>query len=142
MFLSSVKHNHIVDCARAFSKLTAAIFPIPPAGYTSLSCLPLISIGRHVEGCIHDLKMTLGEVRRVFHGVYFSHFLIAIIWLGMQGIGDGLVANSKSFVDGINATTSSASQQPTELLATTPTKEPSHNNTLGTKLYLITVCFI
>ncbi|XP_078360137.1 neuronal acetylcholine receptor subunit alpha-3-like isoform X1 [Oculina patagonica] len=74
--------------------------------------------------------MTLGEVRRVFHGVYFSHILIAIIWLGMQGIGDGLVANSKRF-DGINATKASASQQPTELLATTtPTKEPAYNNTL------------
>lgn len=95
-----------------------------------------------MEGCIHDLKMTLGEVRRVFHGVYFSHILIAIIWLGMQGIGDGLVANSKRF-DGINATKASASQQPTELLATTtPTKEPAYNNTLGTKLYLIAVCFI
>ena len=113
---------------------TGVIFPIPPVGCTTLNCLPLLSIGRSAEGCIHDLKMTLEEVRRVFHGVYFSRFLIVMIWLGMQGIGDGLVTNSKS-LDGINATTTSASERPTELLATIPTTPPAYNNTLGTKLY-------
>lgn len=58
----------------------------------------------------------------------------------MQGNGAGLVTNSKS-LDGINTTTTSASEQPKDLV-TTQTEEPAYNDTLGTKLYLVAVCFI
>ena len=85
--------------------------------------------------------MTLEEVRRVFHGVFLSHFLIAIIWLGMQGKGYGLVTDSESF-DGINNTTSTSVRERPKELATTPKKAPTYNDTLGTKVYFIAVCYI
>ena len=114
----------------ALSK-TGAILPIHP----SLSLIS--SIRKHVEGCIHDLKMTLEGVRRGFHGV----FLIAIMWFGMQGKGYGLVTDSQN-VDGINNKTSTSVTQRPKELATTPSMAPAFNDTLGTKLYCIAVCCI
>lgn len=85
--------------------------------------------------------MTLEGVRRGFHGVSLSHFLITIMWLGMQGKGYGLVTNSES-VDGINNTMSTSVIQRPKELATTPSKAPAYNDTLGTKLYCLAVCYI
>lgn len=85
--------------------------------------------------------MTLEEVRRVFHGVFLSHFLITIMWLGMQGKGYGLATDSES-VDGNNNTTSTSVSERQKELATTPTKASAYNDTLGTKLYFIAACCI
>jgi len=75
--------------------------------------------------------MTLEGVRCGFHGVFPTYFLIVIMWLAMQGKGYG--------VEGENNTTStSVIQQPMEL-ATTPSKAPAYNDTLGMKLYFIAV---
>ena len=104
----------------------------------SVPSLSLISIGKHAEGCIHDLKMSLEGAGRGFHGVFLSHFLIAIMWLGMQGTGYGLVTDSES-VDGINNTKSTSVVQRPKELATTPSKALAYNDTLGTKQYFITV---
>ena len=108
-------------------------------------CVPSLSlissIEKHAEGCIHDLNMALEGVRRGFHGVFLSHFLIAIMWLGMQGKGYGLVTDSESVDDINNATSTSVIHRPKEL-ATTRLEAPAYNDTLGTKLYFIAVCYI
>ena len=85
--------------------------------------------------------MALERVRRGFHGVLLSHFLIAIMWLGMQGKGYGLVTDSESVDDINNATSTSVIHRPKEL-ATTQSEAPAYNDTLGTKLYFIGVCYI
>lgn len=80
--------------------------------------------------------MTLKRVRRGFHGVFLSHFLIAIMWLGMQGKGYGLVTGSES-VDDKNITTSTSVIHRPKELATTQSEAPAYNDTLGTKIYYI-----
>ena len=104
----------------------------------SAPSLSLISIGKYAEGCIHDIKMTLEGIRRGFHGVFLSYFLITIMWLGMQGKGYGLETDSES-VDGIYNTTSTSVIQRAKELATTPSKASAYNDTLGTRLYFIAV---
>ena len=82
--------------------------------------------------------MTLEGVRCGFHGVFPTYFLIAIIGLAMQGKGYGLATDSESVENINNTTPTSVTQRPKEL-ATTPSKAPAYNDTLGTKLYCIEV---
>ena len=86
--------------------------------------------GRHIQGCIHGKNMTLETVR-------ISHLFIAIIWLGIQGYGDGINTDRKS-LDGNNATTSTttSSALQRDLVANT-TKEDDNNGTFGTILWLL-----
>lgn len=72
--------------------------------------------------------MTLEAVR-------ISHLFIAIIWLGIQGYGDGINTDRKS-LDGNNATTTKSSELKKDLVANT-TKEDGYNGTLGTTLWLL-----
>ncbi|CAH3144231.1 unnamed protein product [Pocillopora meandrina] len=65
--------------------------------------------------------MTLEAVR-------ISHLFIAIIWLGIQGYGDGINTDRKS-LDGNNATTTKSSELQKDLVANT-TKEDDYNGTL------------
>lgn len=78
------------------------------------------------------MKIAL-EICCVFRGVNKLYLLIAITWLGLQGIGAGLLTSSKS-IDDAHATKATMTEQPKDLV-TSPTKEP-YNSSLGTKLYL------
>ena len=66
------------------------------------------------------------EICRALRGVYTFHLLTAVIWLGLEGNGAGLLTNNQSF-DGIKAT---STEQPMDLV-TSPTEE-LNNDTLGT----------
>ena len=85
-------------------------------------------------GCIHGKNMILEAVRT-------SHLLIAIIWLGIQGNGAGLITDSKGF-DGINSTTSTTPTSELQKdMVNSAAKADVYNGTLGTKLCLLAFFF-